>query len=221
MEPAPESDGTALALADRVYRDLLREIIDGGVEPGAWLKERELSERFEVSRIPVRQALQRLEAEGFVMTSRHRGASVTPLTRADIHDLFDTRLCFEPFAAQRAAERVHDGVESVDRLRALHEDASVVDAEAARAASLDFHSEIVRLSGSRLLLRSLGPLVGRMEWVFRLTRETRDSEQTDEHVELVESIAHGRGPLAAAQMYAHIEMSREPVLAQLDGVLEN
>ncbi|WP_460005870.1 hypothetical protein [Microbacterium xylanilyticum] len=42
----------------------------------------------------------------------------------------------------------------------------------------------------------------------------------DEHDELVDSIAHGRGALASAQMYAHIEMSREPVLAQLDGVLD-
>jgi DNA-binding GntR family transcriptional regulator len=220
MESAPDSEPTALALADRVYREVLQSIIDGETAPGAWLKERELSERFAVSRIPVRQALQRLEAEGFVLASRHRGASVTPLTRADVHDLFDTRLCFEPFAAQRAAERVQAGLESIDRLRLLHEDASVGDAEAARVASIAFHSEIVRLSGSRLLLRSLGPLVGRMEWVFRLTREARDREQTDEHVDLVDAIAHGRGALAAAQMYAHIEMSREPVLAQLDGVLD-
>ncbi|MBN9156112.1 GntR family transcriptional regulator [Microbacterium sp.] len=220
MESGPEAEHAAIALADRVYRDVLRSIIEGETAPGAWLKERELSERFEVSRIPVRQALQRLEAEGFVIASRHRGANVTPLTRADVHDLFDTRLCFEPFAAQRAAERVRDGSESIDRLDELHEAASVADPQVARAASIDFHSEVVRLSGSRLLLRSLGPLAGRMEWVFRLTREARDREQTDEHVDLVEAIAHGRGSLAAALMYAHIEMSREPVLAQLDGVLD-
>lgn len=220
MHTVPDAERAEFALADRVYRDLLRSIIDGETAPGAWLKERELSERFEVSRIPVRQALQRLESEGFVMTSRHRGASVTPLTRADVHDLFDTRLCFEPFAAQRAAERVQGGLESIDQLSELHRAASVAEAETARGASIGFHAEIVRLSGSRLLMRSLGPLAGRMEWVFRLTRETRDAEQTHEHTDLVDSIAHGRGALAAAQMYAHIEMSRAPVLAQLDGVLD-
>ena len=220
MQSVTDTQGATVALADGVYRDLRRAIIDGEVAGGTWLKERELSERFEVSRIPVRQALQRLEAEGFVMISRNRGANVMPLTRADIHDLFDTRLCFEPFAAQRAAERVHAGIESIERLRTLHTDATALDEGAARVASLDFHSEVVRLSGSRLLLRSLGPLVGRMEQVFRLTRETRESEQNDEHDELVDSIAHGRGALASAQMYAHIEMSREPVLAQLDGVLD-
>ncbi|MDQ4212414.1 GntR family transcriptional regulator [Microbacterium capsulatum] len=214
-------DGDRHALADRVYRDLLRSIIEGEAKPGAWLKERELSERFAVSRIPVRQALQRLEAEGFVSTSPHRGANVTPITRADIHDLFDTRLCFEPFAAQRAAERVLAGLETVDHLRELHVAASVADPDAGRAASLDFHAEIVRLSGSRLLLRSLGPLIGRMEWLFRLTRDTRERQQNDEHIDLVESIAAGRGLLAAAQMYAHIDMSRGPVLAQLEGVLDD
>ncbi|MGN8026159.1 GntR family transcriptional regulator [Microbacterium sp. 22242] len=215
------ADGDRSALADRVYRELLRSIIEGDVAPGAWLKERELSERYTVSRIPVRQALQRLETEGFVSTSPHRGANVTPLTRADIHDLFDTRLCFEPFAAQRAAERVAAGLEQIHSLEELHHAASVADPEAARIASLDFHSEIVRLSGNKLLLRSLGPLLGRMEWVFRLTRDEREREQTDEHDDLVESIGAGRGPLAAAQMYAHIDISREPVLAQLDGVLDD
>lgn len=216
---APEDDRAAYA--DRVYRDLLRAIIEGEVGPGAWLKERELSERFEVSRIPVREALQRLESEGFVMTSRHRGANVTPITRADIHDLFDARLCLEPFAAQRAAERVFAGQERIESLRELLEAASVPDTEAARVASLDYHAEVVRLSGNQLLMRSLRPLLGRMEWVFRLTRDTREQEQTVEHVDLVGSIEFGRGPLAAAQMYAHIDMSREPVLAQLDGILED
>jgi DNA-binding GntR family transcriptional regulator len=219
MTTAPDDERAAYS--DRVYRELLRAIIEGGLRPGAWLKERELSERFEVSRIPIRQALQRLEAEGFVITSPHRGATVTPITRSDIHDLFDARLCLEPFAARRAAERVSSGEESSDRLRELLAAASVADTEAARIASLDYHSEIVRLSGNKLLVRSLRPLLGRMEWVFRLTRDTREHEQTLEHSDLVESIEAGRGLLASAQMYAHIDMSRTPVLAQLDGVLED
>ncbi len=47
MESGPEAEHAALALADRVYRDVLRSIIEGETAPGAWLKERELSERFD------------------------------------------------------------------------------------------------------------------------------------------------------------------------------
>ena len=98
------------------------------------------------------------------------GVQVPP--RADVHDLFGMRLYFEPFAAHRAPEQVH-----IDRPRELHEAASAADPQVARTASIDFHSEVVRLSGSwLLLLRSLGPLAGRMEWVFRLTGAARDRE---------------------------------------------
>src|SRR4051794_33706904 len=112
-------DGSALA--ERVYRGLLRTIIDGDLTPGAWLKERDLSERFEVSRVPVRQALQRLEVEGFVTMSRNRGASVTPVTRADVEELFDARLCIEPYATRLAATRVHAGQADPSGLRELLE----------------------------------------------------------------------------------------------------
>lgn len=216
-EPQPDAP---TALAERVYRDLLRTIIRGEFMPGAWLKERDLSERFEVSRVPVRQALQRLEAEGFVVTSPHRGASVTQITLDDYMELLDARLCIEPYATRRAATRVAAGIESADRLRALlARAASPADADESGALSLQFHSEIVRLSGNGLLLRSLKPMLGRMEWIFRLTHETRDQEDALEHQQLLDAIVAGRGDVAAAHSYAHIEQGREPILAALSEAL--
>ncbi|WP_309065248.1 GntR family transcriptional regulator [Microbacterium sp.] len=208
------------ALADRVYDDLLRAIVTGELSPGAWLKERELSERFDVSRIPVRQALQRLESEGFVVTTPNRGAKVTPVTRADIEDLFDARLCIEPFAVRRAAERVRDG-EPSDRLREVLDQALHPREHAELgAANLRFHVEMVRLSGNSLLLRSLTPMIGRMEWIFRLTQSALEREHAMEHQQLFDSIAAGRPELAAAQAFAHIELAREPLIAALADILE-
>lgn len=204
------------ALADRVYRDLLRSIVVGGLEPGTWLKEREISERFEVSRIPVREALHRLESEGFVVTSPHRGASVTPVERADVEELFDARLCIEPYAARKAAFRVHAGIESAEPLRELlQKSMSAPTGDESGEMSLHFHSEIVRLSGNGLLVRSLKPMLGRMEWIFRLTHHARDEEDALEHKQLLDAILSGRGEFAAAHAYTHIELGREPILAAL------
>lgn len=207
--------------ADRIYRELLRSIISGEYGAGVRLKEREISERFEVSRIPVREALHRLEAEGFVDAAPHRGVTVSPVTRADIEDLFDLRLCIEPFAAGKAAERVARGDADPARLADLLIDARVADPLRARLASLDFHDEVVRLSGNTRLARSLAPIRGRMEWIFRLTPSERNAEHAAEHAQICEAISTGRSAAAAALTYAHIDLGRAPILSALDPHLAN
>lgn len=206
----------ATALAEGVYREIWQRIVEGDLEPGSRLKERELSEHHEVSRIPIRQALQRLEAEGFVVALPNRGARVMGVSREDVDELFDARLCVEPFAARRAALRVARGQASVHGLaEALERSVNALDEDAPGRATLDFHAEIVRLSGNSILLRALGPMLGRMEWVFRLTRATRENEHADEHRQIFESIASGNPELAGAQAHAHIELARGPVIAAL------
>jgi DNA-binding GntR family transcriptional regulator len=211
-------------LADGVYRALLRSIISGDPAPGARLKERELSERFKVSRIPVRQALQRLESEGFVVTEPHRGAVVKPVTADDIAELFDARLCIEPFATRQAALRVHAGLASADRLTELlarsERHLAASETEDGIESNVQFHAEMVRLSGNGLLVRSLAPMLGRMEWIFRLTHEARgESEHSLEHRQLLHAIIGGNGDLVAAQAYAHIELGRGPILEALEPFL--
>lgn len=218
MPHAPNGDEQS-ARADGVYRALLRAIIAGEHAPGSRLKERELSELHEVSRIPVRQALQRLETEGFVVTEPRRGAVVKPLTRDDVEELFDARLCIEPFATRQAAVRIASGSASATRLGEILAQASTHfeqgnDAEAI-SSNLEFHAEVVRLAGNTLLVRSLQPMLGRMEWIFRLTHGARDSDQASEHRQLYTSLVQGKGELAASQAYSHIELGREPTLAAL------
>ncbi|HKT55322.1 MAG TPA: GntR family transcriptional regulator [Microbacterium sp.] len=204
------------ARGDAVYRDIWEAIVDGRFMPGSRLKERDLSDLFEVSRIPVRQALQRLEAEGFVVTLPNRGARVADVSRADIDELFDARLCVEPFAARRAAMRVASGVASLDKLAdALQRSVEPGTDDLPGVGTLEFHAEVVRLSGNSILMRALGPMLGRMEWVFRLTRATRETEHAEEHRQMFRAIATGNAELAGAQTHAHIELARGPVTEAL------
>ncbi|WP_082716889.1 GntR family transcriptional regulator [Microterricola viridarii] len=225
MEQQPSSTPSAAtgahgeARPEGVYRALLRSIIAGDAAPGSRLKERELSERYAVSRIPIRQALQRLESEGFVLAEPRRGAVVKPMTRHDVEELFDARLCIEPFATRHAALRLAAGIESADRLTAILAEARSRFADGddveGISSNLGFHAEVVRLSGNGLLVRSLQPMLGRMEWVFRLTHGAREGEQAGEHQQLYEALLQGNAELAAAQAYAHIERGRVPTLAAL------
>ncbi|MFG3260282.1 GntR family transcriptional regulator [Streptomyces sp. NPDC048172] len=81
------------------------EIVSGSLPPGTRLTEETLARRHGVSRVPVREALRTLEAEGFVRTRRHAGAHVAEPTPQDAADLLDVRALLEPLGAARAAQR--------------------------------------------------------------------------------------------------------------------
>ncbi|MFE6870454.1 GntR family transcriptional regulator [Kitasatospora sp. NPDC057692] len=208
---------------DRAEAFIRAGIHAGDYPQGSRLRERELSESFGVSRIPVREALVRLAAEGLVVTEPRRGATVRRLTLRDVDELFDLRLSLEVFAAGRATERCaqgyrHPGLQQVmDRA----EDATRRDDAAdIAAANTAFHAEIITMTGNRLLQASLQPSLGLMHWLFRLTStEAGPRLHCEEHREICRVIYSGRPKLAEALAYAHIDVRREPVLQALSEVL--
>ncbi|MGO4250235.1 GntR family transcriptional regulator [Paenarthrobacter sp. RAF54_2] len=211
------------ARAEQVYQLVLEGIVTGTFAQGGRLRERELSDMYGVSRIPVREAIQRLEQDGFVATFPRRGAVVRQLTLTDVNELFDVRLCLETFAARMAATRVAEG-HSAGRLEELMEASNAaIDEDRADDVALisaELHAEIVRLSGNRLLIESVKPLFGRMRWIFGLAHNRSNELQRDEHKELCNAILKGRPDLAYSLAYTHIELGREPVLAGLAETLE-
>lgn len=211
------------ARAEQVYQLVLEGIVAGNYAQGMRLRERELSELYSVSRIPVREAIQRLEQDGFVETFPRRGAVVRQLTLTDVNELFDVRLCLETFAARMAAIRVSAGQpggrlqELLDETRQAIDDGRTDDVV---RLSAEFHAEIVQLSGNRLLIESVKPLFGRMRWIFGLAHNRSNELQRDEHMELCKAILGGKADLAYSLAYSHIELGREPVLAGLAASLE-
>ena len=211
------------ARAEQVYQLVLEGIVAGEYAQGTRLRERELSELYSVSRIPVREAIQRLEQDGFVETVPRRGAVVRQLRLSDVNDLFDVRLCLETFAARMAAVQVAPGARGARRRPGR----AAGGAPTAPARTDDvvrlsaaFHAEIVRLSGNRLLIESVKPLFGRMRWIFGLAHNRSNELQREEHVELCKAILGGHAELAYSLAYSHIELGREPVLRGLAGTLE-
>lgn len=96
------------SLRDRAYQELRRRIVSTELAPGQRLVERDLAAELEVSRIPLREALRLLEADGLVVLVPHKGALVSPFTPADVRDLFDVRESLEALAARLTAERRDD-----------------------------------------------------------------------------------------------------------------
>src|SRR6202165_4723685 len=92
--PEPRSESLVDALRDG--------ILTGRYAPGTRLVQEDLAVAFGISRIPLREALRRLEGEGLVVISPNRGAIVRPLSPKDVVDLYDLRLALEGLALRRA-----------------------------------------------------------------------------------------------------------------------
>lgn len=154
--------------SERVTRQLRDEILDGARKPGSKLVERDLAAELGVSRVPVRDALRTLVAEGLVTPRPRTWAVVREFTASDISDLSEVRTAFEPLTFRLAAERrTRDGL---NRLRgALDEEleaARAGDAVRARRAAADFHEIVTSLAANDLLSELERTLRSRMRWLL-------------------------------------------------------
>ncbi|MBY4896810.1 GntR family transcriptional regulator [Cupriavidus sp. AU9028] len=110
-----EGSGT---LAANVAERLRQLIIDGTLVPGVWLNERELCERLQVSRTPLREAYRVLAADGLVQLLPKRGAQVVAMSPEEVADIFDVLAVLEGLTGRLAAERATDA--ELDGIAALH-----------------------------------------------------------------------------------------------------
>jgi DNA-binding GntR family transcriptional regulator len=110
---------------DYVAARLRQGILSGRYAPGQRLQQEDIAKELSVSWTPVREALRKLEAEGWLTVGRHRGAVVTQLSPADFEDIYLLRLENEPYAARLSAERMD--VATLRRLDALFHEMSALE----------------------------------------------------------------------------------------------
>lgn len=192
-----------------VVADALRSDIRlGRLEPGSLLRQRDLAARFGVSPTPVREALRRLEAEGFVASVLHRGARVVRREEARLGENFLIRAALEPLAAQLAADRI--GADDLSELERLHDEiAELGDDEQALAAERNqaFHLRIYESAASPVLmalLRLLWSSVGETPSRLRLTEES-----AAQHAAILDALRRRDGKAAAELTRCHIEEAME------------
>jgi len=133
--------------------EIIREaILNGSMRPGTPVVEMALAEQLNVSRAPVREAIQILEADGLIESEPYKGKRVKPLTLKEVEELYSLREQFEAFAVRRVVERRVD----VSALR-THSDAMFAAAErgdfvALNTADEAFHRTLIRLADHKLML---------------------------------------------------------------------
>ncbi|MEV4777235.1 GntR family transcriptional regulator [Microbacterium sp. LWH12-1.2] len=152
----------------RVTRILRDDIVLGRRLPGTKLIERDIAAELHVSRLPVREAIRALVAEGVVVARPRSWAVVREFTVRDLYDLSEVRESVETLIFVFAAERHDDS--GIERLRAALEReesaAHAGDTEAARIAAGRFHEIVSELAGNEMLDELIRVFITRLQWLF-------------------------------------------------------
>lgn len=203
--------------ADEVYEQLKRDIAGFELVPGDRFTENELSERLGVSRTPVRQALFRLQQEGFVEVLFRSGWRVLPFDFDQFEQLYDLRMVLETTAVHRICA---DGAR-VDRAL-LQELAAIWLVPAAERSSdmvqvsqwdEQFHCALVAAAGNAEMARVHRDVTDRIRIIRRLdfTKQARIAATYEEHAKILRAIQRRRGDQAALLLRAHIATSQAEV----------
>lgn len=203
--------------------DLLRDRIISGIYPGGYqIRQEALADEFSVSRIPIREALLQLEADGLVVIHTHKGAVVASLTPEDAIDIFDARLTLEPFVLGKAIENADDA--DTDRVRAAlqnYEVALNTGAPPERLSQLNwaFHNALSAPADRPRTFAVLATLHNSADRYLRLQIDTEaaQAKALEDHRLLAEAFANRSIALAQKLLRKHISDARDDVIKNLKG----
>jgi DNA-binding GntR family transcriptional regulator len=206
-------------LKERAYAELKQLVVSGEFPPGAFLSERQLAAQLGMSKTPIRAALERLEAEGFIAVSPQQGIVVRELSLAEISDHLEIRMAIEPFVVRRIAGRLTSEQRSELEANLAAQQRAAAGHDVAQSSELDaeFHLLLCDALGNREIRRVMGQLRDRMHRVILelMHRQSlgRLFEAQQEHAEIAAAILEADPDRAAARMQAHLEFGRRVLLS--------
>jgi DNA-binding GntR family transcriptional regulator len=201
---------TKTNLREQALASLRTAITSGQLPPQTPMVETELSERLQISRGTLREAMRQLQQEGLLTAGATRGRLyVRHLGPKEIGDIFAVRAALEAMAARALAQRA-DRAEAIAELRSLlctmSEAPADVDLEGRIEADLNFHRSLCRLTGNDTLMHTWESLEGsiRMSIMFAGIERALENMDVARHEAIVETIASGDGAAAAAIVHDHM-----------------
>ncbi|HEY8495691.1 MAG TPA: GntR family transcriptional regulator [Limnochordales bacterium] len=203
-------------LRELVFEAIREAIISGHLKPGERLMEIQLAEELGVSRTPVREAIRKLEQEGFVVMVPRKGAYVADISMKDIAEVFEIRGALEGLAAELAAERAtEEELERLERLLvAIGECIERQDVDGMIEKDTEFHDLLFSASHNERLVQILSLLREQIQR-FRsrtLARVERMKVALEEHKAIVEALGRRDSELARSLAEAHIESAQSSLM---------
>jgi DNA-binding GntR family transcriptional regulator len=197
-----------LSLHDETVARLRSMITEGELLPGARIAERELCDRFGISRTPLREALKVLASEGLVELLPHRGARVTQLSAPELRDAFEVVAALEGLAGELACRRIDAA--GLAEIEALHVEMSAHyrhgDLAAYFGCNQAIHEAINRAAGNQQLTELYALLSNRVRRTRYLANHSpeRWAAAMREHDEILDALRRRDGPACNVLLRAHL-----------------
>ena len=215
--PAPYGAGRSL-LKERAYSEIKQRIVDGVFAPSTFLSERQLAGQLEMSKTPVRAALERLEQEGLVSTSPQQGVIVRDLSVHEIADLYEMRAALEAHTVRAISGRLSEEQKRLllENLRAQQKACPRGDVQTVVALDAAFHMLLCGFLGNQEIVRVMSQL---RDKVFRVISRVfhvnppRIHQSYVEHKAIADAIFDGQADLAAKEVIEHLERGKKHLLS--------
>ncbi|MEP3232921.1 MAG: GntR family transcriptional regulator [Hyphomicrobiales bacterium] len=195
-------------------------IVDGSLQPGTKIPERELCERYHVSRTPMREALKVLAVDGLVWLEPNRGAWVSKITIEDLQEVFPVMGALEALSGELACERITD--DEIAAIRAIHD--QMIEHYEARDLTQYFQSNqaiheailsAARNSELTTMYKSLAARVRRARYLANMTDE-RWASAVEEHEQILKALQKRQGDALGKILRQHLASKFETVRQWLE-----
>ena len=213
------------SLAEHAYAQIKQKIFNFEMMPGDLISEGNLAKLVNVSRTPLRQALQQLQHGGFIKAIPKIGWQVAPLDFDKLDELYDFRILIESNAVKALCNSNRDNEIFKELQKIWLTPKSKRSFNTLEVGILDeqFHTSLVKASGNEEMLKTHSEITERIKIVRRLdfTKAARISNTYDEHGQIIKAILAGRSGEAQRLLKAHIEQSKIEVRKITLGMLQD
>jgi Transcriptional regulators len=205
----------AISCKEQVYEKLKTAIINQVLKPGERLNERILAENLGISRTPLREALHRLESEGWIFTKPWKGTYVSNITEQDIEEVFQLRGTLEIMVIELITQQMNP--EQLLRIDEIHQMQIRLGDEfkAGEFIEIDksFHMYLAELTGNKRLIQILGNLSDMMQrlGITAIQTNERYRETLQEHTSIIDSLKTKDIIKAKQDMLYHVLKTRKTV----------
>ncbi|ANE48540.1 GntR family transcriptional regulator [Paenibacillus swuensis] len=203
-----------MTLKEQAYNRLRQFILSGKIRPGEHLTELSLVEMLEMSRTPIRSAMERLASEGLVTYSPNRGLSVAEMTFDRVIDFFDYRMAIEGYAVRKLADRVWSEEEKEWFRINLSMQKRCVDAHDSAMftqADSDFHRKLIYNYDNQEMIQTMDKLQDQLYLTaLKVLRkdQSRIHQSYEDHKRIFELLVDGNAEEAGRLMLAHLEYGK-------------
>ncbi|WP_226665095.1 GntR family transcriptional regulator [Microbulbifer aggregans] len=203
-----------------VYQRIKHDLQQGRFAPGSTLKQTELAELYSVSRIPVRDALQRLKSEGWLIPHGKRGVAVPQFDAREVEDLYLMRMRLEPLLLKFAAERLNGEIlgRARDILDRMEQTPGLSAAEIG-ALNREFHACLYHAAERPTLFAAVEQLHEQCERYIGYQSRSLDYQHTSqrEHYAILEALQQGDVEGASRVLEQHISAAGRALVDYLNG----